>query len=206
MKNESSQSGWWGKGAALVVVLAIGGVAAAPYLIAATKTLAAGEKVSVEKVVKEAEGEMKKNKSEMDKHRESEVRTASWSADGKLYIGSKAGLAILKDGRSEPVADFPMDEAKSVACAADGTVWVAGKKGLHLLRDGNWSIEKSGDMHAVTIGQSGVVVAVSKKEGIFSRDLNGTWSTLMAAPPEMKKDGEYEKKEHAEKEHGKEHH
>ncbi len=28
-----------------------------------------------------------------------EIKSAAWSADGKLYIGSKNGLSILKDGK-----------------------------------------------------------------------------------------------------------
>jgi hypothetical protein len=210
MKNDSSQSGWWGKGAAVVVVLVLGGVAAAPYLVAASKGLVTDGKLSVDRVVKEAQGEMRKNRSEMDKFKDSEIKAAAWSADGQLYVGSKNGLAVLKDGKSVPVADFPADEAKAIACAADGNVWVAGKKGLHLLKGGKWTTEKQGDLFSVSVTPSSVV-AVGKK-GIYSRDASGKWSELMAAPPEPKKEhgGEekenHEKRERAEKEYGKNKH
>lgn len=203
MKNDSSQSGWWGKGAAVAVVLALGGVAAAPYLVAASKGLAEDGKVSVEKVVKDAQGEMRK------KQRDTEIKTAAWSADGQLYVGGKGGLAILKDGKTTAVADFPGDEAKAIAFAQDGTLWVAGKKGLYQLKEGKWSVEKEGDMHSVSVGQGGTIVAVAKR-GIYSRDAAGKWTELLAAPPEEEKEKEEKEKhgkdEHEKKEHGKESH
>lgn len=188
MKKDSSQSGWWGKGAAVTVVLLFGGLAAAPYLVAATKGFASDGKVSVEKVVNDARGEA-------EKFRESEIKAAAWSADGKLYVGTKKGLAVLKDGRSEPVADAPRDEVKAVACDAEGGVWVAGKKGLHLLKDGRWSVEKQGDFFSVSVNRGGVI-AVAKR-GIYSRGASGGWTEVKAPAAEMKEaekeDGEHEK-------------
>lgn len=156
-------------------------VAGFPYAAAAVRLLVAGQPVRLQAVQKQ----LRTNEMRMEAAGKGrEVKAVAVLPDGTLYLGGKAGLAVLRHGQAEPVTDWPDAEVKSLASASDGTLWVVGKEALWR-RDGGsstWNRVREGDAHSIEIAPDGMLYLAGKTGLRRSRD-GQTWEEVSAAVP-----------------------
>ncbi|MEZ0385563.1 MAG: hypothetical protein ACAI34_00750 [Verrucomicrobium sp.] len=197
---------WWSPKSGLLLAAGFGIAAAWPFLSSATKLAAAGEEVSVDKVMKTT---MEHEKMEPEKLRE--VKAYAVLSDGTAFLGTKGGLFVGKGGEWRYDAEFPGGDIKNLALAADGTLWAATKRGVfqRLATDGKWQLAQDKDAHSITLGSAGEVF-ITGKYGVMKRSGDGTWQTVLtevpasAIPAELARKAADEKKNDKEKdkEHG----
>jgi ligand-binding sensor domain-containing protein len=165
----------WGLRAAIGGAAVFAVVAAWPYLTATSIMLAQGESISPDAVkhqVAHAE-KMAKKKMEMQKDKNGhadkpiEAKGVLALADGSLLLGTKTGIATLRDGELKIDKRFPGDEVRSLALAPDGSIWAASKDGVWNRSGDEWIKRHSGDFHGVHVAANGSV-AIAGKPGVIS--------------------------------------
>ncbi len=58
--------------------------------------------------------------------------------DGTMWIGTRAGLATLRDGRVSTVSGLEPQFVRAIRAGHDGSLWVGTSTGVHRLADGSW--------------------------------------------------------------------
>lgn len=174
---------WWSPKSGLLLVAGFGVAAAWPFISSASKLAAAGEGVTVDKVVKGAREEKERHeKMEPEKYRE--LKAYVELADGTLIVGTKGGLFVGTGGTWKFDEEFTGGDVKGLALAVDGTVWAAGKKGVYQrsAADGKWQVSYEQEAHSISINAKGEVFATGKS-GVFRRGAEGNWIAVLAELP-----------------------
>lgn len=187
-RNTISTSGqkkpsWWSPKSGLLLAAGFGIVAAWPFISSATKLAAAGEQVTVNKVVQGAKEEKERyEKMEPEKYRE--LKAFVETADGTAIVGTKGGIFLGKNGTWSLDEGFGGGDVKDLALGVDGSVWAASKKGVYKRNasDGKWEASYGQEAHSVTVNASGEVF-VTSKAGVFKRGSEGKWTTVLAELP-----------------------
>ena len=180
---------------ALLGALFFVGIAFLPTLFGqyGKPTLDEKGKIKVEKA-KDDSGKMKKGADEqksMDHDKEErakslEIRSLHVTADGRLFVGGKHSLQILRDGKLETVEGFPGEGVKAVASTTEGVILVASKAGLHQYDGRTWLKLHESEGEAVAVAGEGIIFFAPKKMGLLqSLDGGKTWLEVALPTPPM---------------------
>lgn len=162
------------------------GIAFLPTLLGQYEkpTLDEKGKIKVEKA-KDSEGkkmereESTEKKPKEEKAEEFEIRSLHATADGRLFLGGKHSLQVLREGQVEAIDGFPGEGVKGVASNAEGVLFVASKAGLHRLDGATWVRVHEAEGEAVAVGSDGTVFFAPKKMGLLrSKDNGSSWEVV----------------------------
>lgn len=174
---------WWSRKSGLLLMAGFGVAAAWPFVSSATKLAAAGEDVTMDKVVKGAKEEKERyERMEPEKYRE--LKACVELTDGTLIVGTKGGLFVGKGGALKYDEGFTGGDVKGLALGADGTVWAASKKGVFQRNtaDGKWLVSQPQEVHSISVNTNGEVIATGKA-GVNKRGADGKWVEVLAELP-----------------------
>lgn len=120
-----------------------------------------------------------------------EARSYFQSADGREWLGTKAGLFVRAGESFAPVEALHGVEVRALAVTGSGLV-AATKMGLYREQDGAWTQTHKGDYWTVSARGDGTLVATSKMGLMQSADAGASWQpakslnlALAALPSEV---------------------
>jgi hypothetical protein len=104
-----------------------------------------------------------------------DIRSTLSLADGRQFIGGKAGLFVLEHERLTAIADLTGYEIRSLA-ANEREIVAAGNRGVWLNRADSWRQIYRQAAHSVQIGDDGTIRIATQNSGLlFSEDGGASW-------------------------------
>ncbi|MDX8129400.1 PepSY domain-containing protein [Methylomonas sp. OY6] len=101
-----------------------------------------------------------------------DIRSTLSLADGRRFIGGKAGLFVLENNKLTAVSELAGYEIRSLA-ANPNNVAAAGNRGVWLNSGGNWRQIYRQAAHSVQIGDDGIIRIATQNSGLLFSDNSG---------------------------------
>lgn len=108
------------------------------------------------------------------------VRTSLALADGTQWIGTKAGLYQMRQGRADAVREIGHTEIRDIVAAPFGLV-AAAKNGVWVQGRNGWTKTVAGDAWSANRQPDGSVVVALKDEGLMTSRDGVNWQAAPAA-------------------------
>lgn len=109
-----------------------------------------------------------------------EVQSLTTARDGSQWLGTKAGLYQVKEGRATPVEALGGTHVRNLVDTPAGLV-AATKNGVWLGQNGQWTRTATGDAWSASVGASGMIHVAMKDRGVMSSTDGRTWKNDTAA-------------------------
>lgn len=105
-----------------------------------------------------------------------EFRSSLLDENGRHYLGTKAGLFVLANGKLNPVPALAGIEIRSLS-SVNGAVLAAGNRGVWLLADGDWHAVYRQAAHSAQFAANGDIRIATPNDGLLlSRDGGQHWA------------------------------
>lgn len=109
-----------------------------------------------------------------------EVQSLTTARDGSQWLGTKAGLYRVTDGRAMPVEALGGTHVRNLVDTPAGLV-AATKNGVWLGQNGQWTRTARGDAWSASVGANGAIHVAMKDTGVVTSTDGRTWQKDSAA-------------------------